>query len=134
MERIDEEIEKLKNQIKEDQTEFRELDMRIRRYEVEMAGLRTLITSIKNRLDIFTKNRAEKRTDMRNQTNEILSRTDRLIVWCVFSWMLVCRPAACSYAGLRPTRITDNNMRISERIGPRWRTPLCIKKRLTNKR
>nr|WOK43315.1 MAG: hypothetical protein [Apis mellifera filamentous virus] len=54
--------------------------MRIRRYEVEMAGLRTLIASIKNRLDIFTRNRAEKRTDMRNQTNEILSRTDRLIM------------------------------------------------------
>ncbi|AKY03243.1 hypothetical protein [Apis mellifera filamentous virus] len=80
MERINEEIEQLKKQIKEDQTEFRELDMRIRRYEVEMAGLRTLIASIKNRLDIFTRNRAEKRTDMRNQTNEILSRTDRLIM------------------------------------------------------
>lgn len=111
MERIDEEIEQLKKQIKEDQTEFRELDMRIRRYEVEMAGLRTLIASIKNRLDIFTRNRAEKRTDMRNQTNEILSRTDRLIMWGLFYWILVChscvgqRPAQ-HYAYQRAYRIT----------------------------
>lgn len=76
MDELEKNIDQLKKDVHDDHVELRELDVRVKRYEVEMTRIRNLLASIKRRLEFLASTTAEKRSELRERASSLLKSTD----------------------------------------------------------
>lgn len=76
MNELERDIDQLKKDVRDDHVELRELDVRVKRYEVEMTRIQSLLISIRRRLEFLASTTAEKRSELRERASSLLKSTD----------------------------------------------------------